>query len=408
MVELLEPMYSGIRADHLLFGSKSLGHETINFMIKETFLVRVFRCLCLLAYNFRRDSLQEFVWQSITSLHRDANRRFTSMCSRYVNARTWGGLVVVVRDSAGGSAHDEMVQVLHISRPRPIAVNGVRQIIYEKFVDIPPTTRRPYGSRTPWVSSSPRCSRTAQAANPVPALQAETTEAADAPDNNDGAEADERLPEPEDAPIDLPSIAEPAPRSEKELDAAAKIRKIILWALHRVKERKRASGKSALMPGLLELFAECRVQALAMDRAHRLYRVYFLGPLPHLLLCLDIAHTRAQKKTKEIQSELRSAEHKALETLDEQLTDVRRILKQVINIQKALKPAAEIHARRDLIGLKELAKQAVTLLKTLPFGTPPGFVEHLNIAYKGILQPWRTVTRRVVPKPTLNTDEEMY
>ncbi|KAJ7237474.1 hypothetical protein B0H12DRAFT_1238216 [Mycena haematopus] len=366
LAELLEPIYSGIQADHLRFESKNLAHETIGYMIKETFLVRIFRCLCLLAYNFRSDPLRDFVWHSITSLRRDANRRFTSLCSRYVNARTWRGLVVVVRDSAGGSTHDEMVQILHTSRVRPVAVDGVRQIIYEKFADIPQLL----SSAQRMVSGS----HGHQTAGAGFTLQhGETTEVVDGVLDNEEAEADERLPD--DAPIDLPSISEPEPRSEKELVAAAKIHKMILRALQRVEQRKREMSKSTLMSGLLEFFAECRVQALTMDRSHHLYRVYFLGPLPHLLLCLDIAHTRSQKETKEIQNELKRVDHKVVgsETLDEKLIDVQRILTRVDDIQKALNPAAEMHARRDLGDLKKLAEQAVALLRTLPFETLPGF-----------------------------------
>lgn len=81
-------------------------------------------------------------------------------------------------------------------------------------------------------------------------------------------------------------------------------------------------------------------------------------------------------------------------------------MSRVIAIQKALNPTAEIHTRRNLSDLKELAGEAVTLLKALPFGTPPGLSGHLNIAYKGMLQPWRAATRRMEPKPQLNTEDE--
>ncbi|KAF8151966.1 hypothetical protein K438DRAFT_1778624 [Mycena galopus ATCC 62051] len=369
-------------------------------------LERIYSGIRAVGYNFRSGPLRDFIGESITSLrNKDPNRRFTSVCSRYVNARTWPGLVAAVRASASGSIHDEMVQILHISREPLTTFNGVRQIIYEKITDIP----RLLGSSQRMISidSGPHGHQVADA---VPTTH-ETTH--DVPGDEE-AEADERMPE--DAPIDMPAISEPEPRSEDELRAAATIHKIILWAYRRVEQRKRAT-KSTLTSGLLEFFAECRGQALTMDRSHRLYRVYFLGPLPHLLLCLDIAHTRAQKETKQIQTEFKSAEHEAFETLDKKLTDVRRTLNQVIDLQKALNRSAEIHGRRNLSDLKKLAEQAVTLLQALPFSTPSGFLEHLNIAYKGILQPWKPVKRRAQPKPmlnteddemTLNTDDEIY
>jgi hypothetical protein len=83
-------------------------------------------------------------------------------------------------------------------------------------------------------------------------------------------------------------------------------------------------------------------------------------------------------------------------------------LKNAVKIQNALKPVAGIHARRNLSELKSWAEQATTLLNALPFAAPPGLGAHLNIVYKGFVQPPKTVTRRVEPKPKLNTEDEMY
>ncbi|KAJ6569465.1 hypothetical protein B0H19DRAFT_938852 [Mycena capillaripes] len=402
---LLEPIYSGIGAgaciwnpnhfNYLLFESKNLA--TLGYMVRNIFLARICKCLCLLAYNFRSDALREFVWQSITSLSRDPNRQFTTLISRYVHARMWPGLVSAVRASASGSTHDEMVQLLHTSRVRPRAVDGVRQIVYERMADIP----RLLGFSSKWTGST---DIGAQTTDTVPTLQAETT-GNEAPDN-EGPDADE--PVLEDVPIDMPAISEPEPPSEKELAAAAKIRKAYLQAHRRGEQRNQGKGKGIFTSALLEVFAECRGQALTMDRSHHLYRVYYCGPLPHLLFCLDIVHNRAQKEATQIRKELQSTEHDALENVDKKLTDVQTFLKRVIEIQKALEPTAEVHAGRNLGELKNLAGQAVTVLGALPFGAPPGLFEHLAIAYKGILQPRKTVTRRAEPKPKLNTDEEMY
>jgi hypothetical protein len=172
-----------------------------------------------------------------------------------------------------------------------------------------------------WMISTRAGSHGPQEADAVPTISAATTDAASNAPNDEEAEADERLPE--DAPIDMPSIAEPEPRSKEELLAGAKIYKMILWAHRRVEQRKQGADKSALTSGLLEFFAECRGRSLVMGQPHRSYRVYFLGPLPHLLLCLDIAHTRAQEEMEGIQSEFKGADHKSYEDLDRKRTDVQ-------------------------------------------------------------------------------------
>ncbi|KAJ6573822.1 hypothetical protein DFH09DRAFT_1361892 [Mycena vulgaris] len=397
--ELLEPVYSGVGAEYLLCENKNLANSTLGYMIRNAILARICRCLCLLAYNFRNIRLRDSVLDWITLLRRrDYNRRFTSLTAKYVEAHSWSNLTRAVRASTDGSPLDEMVQLLYSTRPQPPAIRGVRQIVYEQVTDIP----RLLGTSTS-IASTNSASHEYQSAPAVPAPQPEQRE-----DRDDAHEDgdDERLPD--DVPLDMPPVVEAEARSEEELAAAETIRKAILRAHRRVEQHKRGTGKSSLAAGLAEFFTECRGQSVTMDRPHRLYRVYFLGPLPHLLLCLDIVHTHAQKEAKQIKKDLKTAEHQALETLDQKLTDVQRTLKKAIKSQKALKPGDGIHAARNLGEFKEQAGQAVSLLQALPFGTPPGLKDHINLAFKAFVQPWKPATRRAESKPELNMEEEMY
>ncbi|KAJ7451061.1 hypothetical protein FB451DRAFT_1284562 [Mycena latifolia] len=398
LAELLEPVYSGVGAEHLLFENKSLGNQTLGYMIRNIVLARICRCMCLLAYNFRNFQLREDVLNCITLLRRrDPNRRFPSLTAKYVDAYSWPSLTRAVRSSTEGSTLDEMVQLLHAPRPQSPAIRGVRQIVYEKYEDIP----RLLGASSSFASTN-SAAHEHQTVPVVSAPQAEQREDADdAPEDGD-IDADERLPD--DVPLQMP-VLEPVARSEEELATAAKIRTAILRAHQRVEQRKRGAGKSSLAAGLSEFFTQCRDESVTMDRPHRLYRVYFLGPLPHLLLCLDIVFARAQKEAKQIMKDLSTAEHEALEILDKKLTDVQHTKKKVNNIQKALNPTGGIHAERNLAKLKEQAGDAVSLLKALPFGTPQGLGDHINIAFKAFVQPSKTVTRRGEPKPKLNTEE---
>ncbi|KAJ7037374.1 hypothetical protein C8F04DRAFT_1393598 [Mycena alexandri] len=398
LAELLEPIYSGNGADHLLFENRSLGYKPLGYTIRNIFVARICKCLSILAYNFRSYELRDFVWQSITSLRWDSSRQF-ALCSKYVNARSWAGLASAVRSSTEASALDEMVQLLHNSRYPPMAVHGVRQIVYAYLSDIPRL-----------LGASPSIALTNSASNECrtdvdPTPHAETDEVGVDVARDVDVEGDERLPD--DAPIDMPSIAEPEPPSQDELDKAAKIYKFIWLAHHRVEQRKKGSSKFLFAPALVALFLACKAQSLTMAPAHRIYRDYFLGPLPHLLLCLDMVHTQAKKAAAQMKKELLNAEHEALEIVDKKLTDVQRTLRQVVKIQEALQPTAEIHTKRNLEELKRWAEQAVTLLRALPFGTPPNLQGHIDMVYKGILKPPSTQTRRKEVKPKLNTEDEM-
>ncbi|KAJ7151710.1 hypothetical protein C8R46DRAFT_1357916 [Mycena filopes] len=397
LAELLEPIYSGSGAEHLLFENINFSYKSLDHTIRSIFLARLCRCLCLLAYNFRSWELREYVWNSITWLwRRNTGRLFTSLCSRYVRANSWAGLAAAVRSSTKSSTLDEMVQLLHNSRNPPRAVSDVRQIVYGEVADIP----RLLGSAR--LHTRPE-SQTHEGTTAV--AEESLDEAGD--DVLEETDANESLPK--DVTIHMPAMSDPEPLSPKELEQAAKIYRFILLAHGRVEQRKKETSKFLFTPALVELFVACKAQSLTMASAHRLYRDYFLGPLPHLLLCLDIVHGLAQKEAVQIKKELRSAEHETLENLDKKLTDVQRTLKQVIKIQGALQPAAEVHANRNLVELKDWARQAVALLQALPFGTPPDMQRHLGIAHKGILKaPERTVTRRKELKPALNTEEEMF
>jgi hypothetical protein len=81
-------------------------------------------------------------------------------------------------------------------------------------------------------------------------------------------------------------------------------------------------------------------------------------------------------------------------------------LKQVIQMQKTLGPKAAIHRSRDLTSLKSEVSAAVQLMRSLPFKTPEGLIQHLERAYKGIVQPRVFVQASAQRKPVLNTEEE--
>ncbi|KAJ7877510.1 hypothetical protein B0H13DRAFT_2053786, partial [Mycena leptocephala] len=157
LYRVVEPVYSGL-------DSKNLADATLDYMIRDVFLARICRCLCLLAYNFRNDGLTDYVKHAATN-----------------------SLISLIRSSTEGSSLDEMVQLLHISRSPLREICGGAK--FDELTD---------------------------------ALQTETQQGvADAPGDGD-AVADQRLPE--DVPV-LPSVPEPVARSKEELAAAATLRK---------------------------------------------------------------------------------------------------------------------------------------------------------------------------------------
>ncbi|KAJ7037397.1 hypothetical protein C8F04DRAFT_952670 [Mycena alexandri] len=150
----------------------------------------------------------------------------------------------------------------------------------------------------------------------------------------------------------------------------------------------------------------CLKEAADVDWPTKEYRLRFLGPLPHLLLCLDVVHTATMKQKKQVKKELRVAKHEKLEALDKHLTQLTDAVKQIFKMQQSLGPTAALHRSCDLMLLKGEVSKAVQLLRNLPFKTPEGLTQHIERAYKGIVQPRVFVQASAPKKPELNLEFE--
>jgi hypothetical protein len=81
-----------------------------------------------------------------------------------------------------------------------------------------------------------------------------------------------------------------------------------------------ASPDDKLKTGRDRLFEACKVSASAV---HAGYRKIYLGPVPHLLLCLDWIIARAQASKRKIKARRGDATLKELSDLDSQQTQIR-------------------------------------------------------------------------------------
>ncbi|KAJ7451097.1 hypothetical protein FB451DRAFT_1566339 [Mycena latifolia] len=394
---MLEHLYAGEGAEYLLYENTTLANVGL-WRIRDTFFARICRALCLLAYNAHNASartlaLRTKVWHSITfKRKKDPNPpRFPPLSGRYMTVGSWSDLVRQLRWSTVGSPLDELVVLLHADRARPHPIKNVRQIVYKAFEDV----ARLLGP----------------ARAPVEAL-----DTGEAEDDDDDAVAVEEEPfadageaeREEVGPVAMPPALEAATRTDEEVRAAGVIQRAFKRAFVRAGRRKAELAASGLVAGCAGFFATCCAEAAGTEwgaGGARTYRLRFLGPLPHLLLCLDVVHTHAQRQKKSVKKDLREATHEKLEALDKQLTQLTDTLKQVSRMQKDLGPKAAVHRVRDLAALKGYVSKTVHLMQNLPFKTPEGLAQHLERAYKGIVQP-RVFVQASARKPALNMEEE--
>lgn len=227
-----------------------------------------------------------------------------------MTADSWTGLVRALRSSTAGTPLDELVVLLQAERPRPHPIRNVRQIIYKSLEDVPQLL----GSGRSLVESVSLRDLDAQPA------EEEDDDAVEEESFVDASGTDEVLPDA--GPVAMPPALEAVERTDAEVHAACVIQRAFKRVHKRAGRRKAELAESSLVAGCAAFFIACLAETTAWESPAREYRLRFLGPLPHLLVCLDVVHTHAQKQKKHVKKDLREAKHEKLEALDKQLTQL--------------------------------------------------------------------------------------
>lgn len=108
------------------------------------------------------------------------------------------------------------------------------------------------------------------------------------------------------------------PPSEEQIHAT----RIIQIAYRKLLRRRHKSTKSALEASRASFFDECLKESLKMEWPNGIYyRLLFLGPLPHVLACLSVAHSWAFDTKARNKERLTVALHQELEDVLKRLTE---------------------------------------------------------------------------------------
>ena len=108
------------------------------------------------------------------------------------------------------------------------------------------------------------------------------------------------------------------PPSEKQIQAA----RVIQTAYRKLLSRRRQSAKNTLEASRASLFGACLDESLKMEWPNGIYyRLLFLGPLPHALVCLSAAHSWAMDTKARNKKRLKVALHQELEDIGKRLTE---------------------------------------------------------------------------------------
>ncbi|KAH9172884.1 hypothetical protein EDB89DRAFT_2229130 [Lactarius sanguifluus] len=289
-------------------------------------------CLCLLGENFSalRDDVHAAL--SLRSIPSPESKVFHEC---YINARQWEDLAGVLYQSTT-SPFDRLVRLrLESSSISGPQIPGVDVITFKDINAIIPNILHSRPGDHPIITIGSY--ESAASGGPEPAITGQVTATdgiggmGDLTGYQRGEEAAEYS---EDDAFDI-GDGEGPDRSREAL--------IIQKAARRYLPKHSSSDK--LKTKRDRHFEACKASA---DAVHARYRKIYLGPVPHLLLCLEwiVSSARASKVT--IKARCRDATLQKLSDLTSQQTQMNRILKEAHELRKRLEPGSTLHPRVGL------------------------------------------------------------
>ncbi|KAF8906189.1 hypothetical protein CPB85DRAFT_1254762 [Mucidula mucida] len=385
MTVLLEQLYTGAGADYLIYGVNRNMYNS-PAIVRNLFIFRLVRAMCLLGCNTLNDALREKIRKAVARLGNFG--RPHRLYSKFVYAanENWMALAKATRRSLEDDSADDMIQLLERTRMSASqAEGGICKIFYDRADDIRSLLRdRPVTSaETRPISQTEQAVPSAQQISQPVVQEEHLEETADEPDENDD--------QPTEA-LDMPEMTPPSP----EEHAAA----LLIQNLYRsVMARRRGFAKDGIAGLKNHLYNTCMSVGLTGS-----YRYIFLGPLVSILTCVDYAKSECLALKNRTKKKLTNAESQEMEELDDLLSKTNRSGRALFDLEKSLQPTADVHVRRDVLELRKVVGRANEVLSDLPFQLTPELSEELAIGVRGILT-MRAYRHKRKPKPDVRLDE---
>lgn len=234
---------------------------------------------------------------------------------RYVNATSWQGLVGALRntgiDEMGSS--EEQIHLRDSAKVvgEPYEIRGTRSIVFKRVTDIPALLR---GEKVLMSDLRPDAPAFVPTRLPQPETDTVDQDAIDAAEERElGLSAP---PDEEDSGIDhgvdLEAAAQAVdegreeqtvvPPSAEEITAAT----FLARAYRRRLSRRKGVPKKGMEAERNRWYLAFRDSSLAHSLTRRDYELLYRGPLPHVLVCLDVmnGHVLASKKKARMRRDL--------------------------------------------------------------------------------------------------------
>lgn len=276
-----------------------------------------------------------------------------SLYSGYVDAarNSWDELAKAIRRSLQHDTMDEMIHLLHKSKVQATqrsASIGVRQVVYNNLADVQ------------------------ELLNPAH-NQFESQ-----------SSLDEEADREEDSVYEMGNVTpiQNITATEREIAAASLFQRVY----RKVLRHRQGVAKGGITGLRAQVYASCTEEVSRLGDNPGIYLRLFLGPLPHILVCLEIVRVDTISHKMKAKDRLRmSRSSDEYNTLDDLLTQANKANKDAISLQNQLCPSSAFHERRDIKQLRKLVEEANVLVSSLPFDTSSDLPDDLYLGIKGIV-----------------------
>ncbi|KAG2048327.1 hypothetical protein BDR06DRAFT_976091 [Suillus hirtellus] len=392
-----------------------LNHARFTPILHNVFISRICRVLCLIVHNIRNRFLRHKVDNIILSLHDnntplnwhlanyrkpvdDVVRYMTPLPGQAPPSDVYLRALLAFDDNKGVG---NLVHLVHKTMNQYTRVNTSigRRLVYEKTIEIPHllSSYAVVTQSTPRVealASVPRLGHSKDQPDIMQHEQKEITEPrpqefegegegereGDLTANADTETRDASETLDEAAVLFAPDLDESlrtnGPSAEEE-EAARKIQNA-----YRCYVRRRSS--CAVNPEIDAIFMTCLKETQSPGWYPGYYSLLFLGPLPHLLVCLERGIALAHAAKAKTEGLFHAESHEKLEELGKQRIRIAKFLRKGLKLRKQLEPSSSAHRARDIDALRSGVLEVEEFMQGVP-SSMKDMQSDFQMAYKGIV-----------------------
>ncbi|KAG2143549.1 uncharacterized protein EDB93DRAFT_1088104 [Suillus bovinus] len=386
MAWLVEALRVGAGIDFLW-----LNHTRITPILRSVFISRICRVLCLIAHNISNRPTRDKVDEIILSLHTNnppsnwhpaSYRNLVDDVVRYKYMTPLPGrappsdsYLRALLDFDDNQGVNNLVHLVHKTMNQHTRAYTVR-LVYEKIIEIPNLLLSYAVIAQSTLSVKILAFIMQHDKKEIAEPQPQEFEGEEERDEDITANAGDALKTLDRRHLILMSCSLQRTTVEEE-EAACKIQN----AYRRYVRRRSSRAVNAEIDAI---FMTCLKETQSSEWRPGYYSLIFLGPLPHLLACLErgIVLTHAAKaKTKGL---FNMKSHEELKELGKQRFEIAALLRTGLRLRKQLEPSSPAHRARDIEALKSGVLEVKEFLQRVP-GNTRDMQSDFQMAYKGIV-----------------------